>query len=124
MRQLTFRRRPAPIVIGGGLVAVSVIAASCVAALTGGQDRGNTSAAATARGAANAAATTQGTANAASLAGGVPSTLSLPVPGSAHGVSSTANQGATDTSSHSRPPRAHPYRAWSSRTSSPPCRAA
>ena len=99
MRQLTFRRRPAPIVIGGGLVAVSVIAASCVAALTGGPDRANTSAAATARGAANAAATTQGAANAASLVGGVPSTLSLPVPGSAHSVSSTANQDATDTSS-------------------------
>ncbi|HXC83894.1 MAG TPA: lytic transglycosylase domain-containing protein [Trebonia sp.] len=104
MRQLTFRRRPSPVVIGGGLVAVSVIAASCVAALSSGQDRGNIGAAATHTAAHAAAGSTgsTGTAdagNAASLAGSVPSTLSLPVPGSASSVSSAANQSATDTSS-------------------------
>jgi hypothetical protein len=41
VRQLTIRRRPLPAVIGGGLVAVSVIAATCAAALTGGQGRAN-----------------------------------------------------------------------------------
>jgi hypothetical protein len=104
VRQLTFRRRPSPVVIGGGLVAVSVIAASCVAALGSGQDRGNIGAAATHTAAHAVAGSTgsTGTAdpgNAASLAGSVPSTLSLPVPGSASSVSSAANQSATDTSS-------------------------
>jgi hypothetical protein len=104
VRQLTFRRRPSPVVIGGGLVAVSVIAASCVAALSSGQDRGNIGAAATHTAAHAVAGSTgsTGTAdpgNAASLAGSVPSTLSLPVPGSASSVSSAANQSATDTSS-------------------------
>jgi hypothetical protein len=104
VRQLTFRRRPSPVVIGGGLVAVSVIAASCVAALSSGPDRGNIGAAATHTAAHAVAGSTgsTGTAdpgNAASLAGSVPSTLSLPVPGSASSVSSAANQSATDTSS-------------------------
>jgi hypothetical protein len=104
VRQLTFRRRPSPVVIGGGLVAVSVIAASCVAALSSGPDRGNIGAAATHTAAHAAAGSTgsTGTAdpgNAATLAGSVPSTLSLPVPGSASSVSSAANQSATDTSS-------------------------
>jgi Transglycosylase SLT domain len=102
VRRLTFWRRPSPVVIAGGLVAVSVIAASCVVAFTSGPDRANTGAAATAtpttaRAAAGTSATGGG-ANGASLTGSVPSTLSLPGPGSAHSVSSTADQGASDTS--------------------------
>jgi Transglycosylase SLT domain len=100
VRQLTFRRKPSPVVIGGGLVAVSVIAASCVAALTGGPDRASVGlpGAAGARGALSHGRAAAGTgANAASLTGSVPSTLSLPVPGgSAHSVPS-ASQGTSGT---------------------------
>ena len=117
MRQLTFRRKPSPVVIGGGLLAVSVIAASCVAALTSGPDRARAGlpAAAAARGALShgggAAGTgqTQGSANAASLTGSVPSTLSLPVPGgSAHSVPSAGHgtSGGTGASTSSRQPSA------------------
>jgi hypothetical protein len=118
VRHLTFRRRPSPVIIGGGLVAVSVIAASCVAVLTGGPDRANAGmhGAAATRGAAHAgpsaAGTTepQGGANAASLTGSLPSTLSLPVPGgSAHSVSSAASQGSgggTGASTSSQQPSA------------------
>jgi hypothetical protein len=65
VRQLTIRRRPLPAVIGGGLVAVSVIAATGAAALTGGHDRANSGTAGT-PGAAGAARTagTAGTAGA------------------------------------------------------------
>jgi hypothetical protein len=101
--RLTFRRKPSPVVIGGGLVAVSVIAAGCVAALTSGPDRTNAGmpGGAAARsalshpGGGSGTSATQGTPNAASLAGSVPSTLSLPLPGgSAHSVPS-ASQGAS-----------------------------
>ncbi len=73
MRQLTIRRRPLPAVIGGGLVAVSVIAASCFAALTGGQDRANS-------GHPGSAASLTGTS--------LPMTLDLPVPGGSARIAS------------------------------------
>lgn len=77
MRQLTIRRRPLPAVLGGGLVAVSVIAASCVAALTGGHERANSAAPG-----APAAHGALAHGHAASLTGtSLPVTLNLPVPG-------------------------------------------
>jgi hypothetical protein len=62
-----------PAVIGGGLVAVSVIAASCFAALTGGQDRANS-------GHPGSAASLTGTS--------LPMTLDLPVPGGSARIAS------------------------------------
>jgi hypothetical protein len=71
VRQLTFGRRRWPAVVGGGLVAVSVIAASCVAALTGAMSGGPSGAASLTR-------------------TSLPGTLNLPVPGGSARVSAGA----------------------------------
>jgi hypothetical protein len=99
VKQLTIRRRSLPAVIGGGLVTVGVIAASCVAALSSAPARpGDVPAASAVRGAsgrqsgaAHSGAPGAGgvsAANAASLTGSSDSvSLDLPVPG--HGQSGT-----------------------------------
>jgi hypothetical protein len=109
VKQLTIRRRSLPAVIGGGLVAVGVIAASCVAALSGTPARPGAGmpAASSARGALRQRAGTahpgaRGALNAASLTGSSdPVILDLPVSGGhgksgATGDSGGASGGASD----------------------------
>jgi Transglycosylase SLT domain len=97
VRQLTIRRRSLPALIGGGLVAVGVIAASCVAALTSAPGRSSAQlpAASSTHGAPGAGAAHSGArgagglsaSNDASLTGTSDSAmLNLPVPGD-HGQS-------------------------------------
>jgi hypothetical protein len=88
VRYLSVRRGSRPTVIGGGLVALSVAVASCVAALSGGHGTASGTPSAGERGAGHHArgAGARGTAGAASLTGsGYAAVLSLP--GAAQGTS-------------------------------------
>ncbi|MGH3170495.1 MAG: lytic murein transglycosylase [Trebonia sp.] len=83
MRRPTISRKSAPVAIGGGLVAVSVIAGSCVAALSGGPSSASDAHGASAIGdaaRASQAATPSGAEWAAGLGKNTATPLSLPFP--------------------------------------------
>jgi Transglycosylase SLT domain len=79
VRQPSIRRGPWPAVIGGGLVAVSVVAAGCVAALTGGPGNGAVSGA-PAPSAVNRSVSAAASRGASLTGSSAPVTLNLPLP--------------------------------------------